>query len=216
MLGDEGAATADFRAALKAKPGSAPILTGLGHALLVAGEYEDAIKTLRQAVKAAPKSGRAYCFLGIALREETDGNKGAKEIAKGQKLAPADPVVARAAVLYWLEADETDKARKAADTFRRKHKKHPMGPFLKALALERDKKFDDAIEAYQKSIALDDKFIDAHKNLAILCIAQNPVYKNQKRTALAMQHFEKYRALGGKDERVIRIHETLKKFIRQR
>ena len=213
MLGDAEGARAAFRAASKAKPGAEPILTGLGRALLATEEYGEAVAVLRKAVEAEPKSGRAHCFLGIALRNETIGAKGAEEIRKGTKLAADDPVVARAAVLYWLEEGETAKAVKAADAFRKKQKKHPMGYFLRALALERDKKYDDAIEAYEKAIALDDSFLDAHKNLAILCIAQNPLYTNKKRTELAMKHFTRYRELGGKDPRIIQIHETLKQFL---
>jgi tetratricopeptide (TPR) repeat protein len=216
MLGDAKGARDAFRAASKAKPGAEPILTGLGRALLATEEYEEAVAVLRKAVEAEPKSGRAHCFLGIALRNETSGSKGASEIRKGTKLAADDPVVARATVLYWLEEGDASKAVKAADVFRKKRKKHPMGYFLKALALERDKEYDDAIEAYEQAIALDETFLDAHKNLAILCIAQNPLYTNKKRTELAMKHFTRYRELGGKDARVIQIHETLKQFLASR
>ena len=81
--------------------------------------------------------------------------------------------------------------------------------------LERDKKFDDAIDTYEKAIALDDKCLDAHKNLAILCIAQNPLYQNQKRTKMALEHFDRYFALGGKDPQVKQIVDTLKQFLAQ-
>ena len=80
---------------------------------------------------------------------------------------------------------------------------------------ERAGEYNDAIKLYQKALKLDDTFLDAHKNLAILCIAQNPMYKDKKRTDLAMKHFAEYRKLGGRDTKVIQIHETLKKFVHQ-
>ena len=78
---------------------------------------------------------------------------------------------------------------------------------------ERGKKYDDAIASYEAAAKLDDTFLDAHKNLAILCIAQNPLYTNQERTGKAMKHFERYFALGGRDAQVKQIWETLQQFI---
>ena len=215
LTGQTEEATKAYRRALKAKPGSAPILTGLGRALVAGEEFDEAVKVLTRAVKKDPKSGRAHCFLGIATRNKTYGSKGGKSIAKGVKLAPTDPVVARAAVLYWLEEQEPKKALAAATAFRKQDKKAPMASFLEALVHENAQDYGDAIESYQAAIKLDPKFLDAHKNLAILCIAQNPMYKDKKRTDLAMKHFAEYRKLGGRDTKVIQIHETLKKFVHQ-
>ncbi len=215
MLDDVEQATTSFRSALKVKPKAEPILTGLGRALLAAEEYAEAKEVLGRAVKAKPTSARAHCFLGIATQHDTLGAKGKKSIDKGLKLGGDDPVITQAAVLFYLGENKLKKATQVADRFRKKNKKHPLGYFLRALALERSEKYDDAIEAYQKAIALDEHFLDAHKNLAILCIAQNPLYKNKKRTQIAMKHFESYRKLGGKDPALIQIHETLKKFIGQ-
>jgi tetratricopeptide (TPR) repeat protein len=88
-----------------------------------------------------------------------------------------------------------------------------MGLFLAALVDDRAGKFDEAIAGYQKAIEADAAFLDAHKNLAILCIAQNPLYQNVKRTKLAMEHFQKYADLGGRDQEVLQVFETLKQFI---
>jgi tetratricopeptide (TPR) repeat protein len=215
LLGDAKGATANFRAARGKKPGSAPILVGLGRALLEQGEHAEAVKVLGEAVKKAPASGRAQCFYGIALKQDTFGKRGAKQIMKGVKLAPDDALVARAAVLYWLDEGEPAKANKAARAFAKKNRKHPMGPFLAALVLEREKKYKDAIDAYRKAVELDGKFLDAHKNLAILCIAQNPMYRDKERTDLAMKHLARYRELGGKDPKILQVEATLKKFLPQ-
>jgi len=213
MLGDAEAAESAFRDALAKKPGAEPALVGLGRALLERDQAAEAIKVLEEAVKAAPGSGRALCFLGIARMRQSDGRKGRKEIEKGALLAKDDPEVARVSVVAYLRDEDTDDARRAALRFQKAQPKSPMGPFLVALVQERDKKYDDAIASYEASLKLDDNFVDAHKNLAILCIAQNPLYTNKERTEKAMKHFDRYFALGGKDTEVKQIWDTLQQFL---
>ena len=216
LLGDPETAEKAFRAALEKKPDAEPLLTGLGRALLERDQAAEAVKVLDKAVKAAPESGRALCFLGIARMRESDGRKGRKDVEKGAQLAKDDPEVARAAVVAYLKDQDTDDARRAAQRFQKAQPKSPMGPFLVALVEEREKKFDDAIASYEAAAKLDDTFIDAHKNLAILCIVQNPLYTNQERTEKAMKHFDRYFALGGRDAQVKQIYETLQQFIQSK
>ncbi|MCK6462028.1 MAG: tetratricopeptide repeat protein [Planctomycetes bacterium] len=213
MLGDPEGAEKAFRTALERKPGAEPLLTGLGRALLERGQDAEALKALEEAAKAAPDSARALCFLGIARMRATEGRKGRKEIEKAAQLGKDDPEVARAAVVAYLRDEDTDNAGKAARRFAKAQPKSPMGPFLVALVQEREKGYDDAIASYEAALKLDESFLDAHKNLAILCIAQNPLYTNQERTGKAIRHFERYFALGGKDAQVKRIWDTLQQFI---
>ena len=216
MLGDPEAAEKAFRAALGKKPGAEPVLVGLGRALLEREQAPEAVRVLEEAVKAAPESGRAHCFLGIARMQESDGRKGRKDVEKGAQMAKDDPEVARASVVAYLRDEDTDDALRAAQRFAKAQPKSPMGPFLVAVVREREKKYDDAIASYEAAVKLDDAFLDAHKNLAILCIAQNPLYTNQERTGKAMKHFDRYFALGGRDAEVKQIYETLQQFIKGR
>lgn len=213
MLGDPEGAEKAFRMTLERKPGAEPALTGLGRTLLEQGQDAEALKTLEEAAKAAPDSARALCFLGIARMRTTEGRKGRKEIEKAAQLGKDDPEVARAAVVAYLRDEDVDNAGKAARRFAKAEPKSPMGPFLVALVQEREKSYDDAIASYEAALKLDESFLDAHKNLAILCIAQNPLYTNQERTGKAMKHFDRYFALGGKDAHVKQIWETLQQFI---
>ncbi len=214
MLGDPEAAEKAFRAALEKKPGAEPVLTGLGRALLEREQAPEAVRVLEQAVKAAPESGRAVCFLGIARMRESGGRKGRKEIEKGAQMAKDDPEVARASVVAYLRDEDTSDAGRAAQRFAKAQPKSPMGPFLVAVVQEREKQYDEAIASYEAALKLDDTFLDAHKNLAILCIAQNPLYTNEERTAKAMKHFDRYFALGGRDAEVKQIYETLLQFVK--
>jgi tetratricopeptide (TPR) repeat protein len=216
LLGDPEAAEKAFRAVLAKKPGAEAVLTGLGRALIERGQAAEAVRVLDEAVKAAPESGRAICFLGIARMRESDGRKGRKEVEKGAQLAKDDPEVARAAVVAYLRDEDPEDAGRAARRFAKAQPKSPMGPFLVALVQEREKQYDDAIASYEAAVKLDDTFLDAHKNLAILCIAQNPLYTNQERTEKAMKHFDRYFALGGRDEQVKQIYDTLLQFIQRK
>jgi tetratricopeptide (TPR) repeat protein len=88
-----------------------------------------------------------------------------------------------------------------------------MGHFLAGYVLDKQKKIKDAIEEYEKALAKDDKFIDAHKNLAILCVSQNPNYQDKDKTKKALDHFKRYFELGGKDDALKQTYEQIKSFI---
>jgi tetratricopeptide (TPR) repeat protein len=216
VLGDAVAAEAAFREGAEAKPASEPILTGLGRALLVQGKPADALPVLEKATAANAKSARAKAFLGLAKSRAGNADDGKKDVAAAVKLDPADPEVARVAVEERLGADDAPGAAKVAAAFSKARKDHPAGPFLQGLADEKAKKYDEAIASYEKAIALDAAYLDAHKNLAILCIAQNPLYQDQGRTKKAMEHFAKYVELGGKDETIQRTYDQLKSFLESR
>ncbi len=216
LLGDPGEAQDALLAALRKKPDSEPILTTLGRSLLAQNQDENALAFLKRAVTADKKSARANAFYGIALLRSSGGKKGGKQIAAALKLGPGDPLATQAIVLHYIRANDLAAAKKVAGGFSRKNKEHAMGPFLEGLILERQRSFDAAIKAYEKAIKRDTKFVDAHKNLAILCIAQNPGYRDKERTEKAMKHFKAYFELGGKDPAVRGIYDTLKSFLANR
>jgi tetratricopeptide (TPR) repeat protein len=219
-IGDAAGAETALREGLAKKEGSEPILTALGHALLEQKKAEDAVPFLEKATAANAKSARALAWLGLAKarggKDDKTKAEGKKDLAAAAKLDPADAEVARAEVEERIDAADTDGALKAATAFAKVRKDHPMGPFLQALAHDRAnraKDVEEAIALYEKSVALDPGFLDAHKNLAILCVAQNPVYQNQERTKKALEHFDQYVKLGGKDPKVIQAFEQIKSFM---
>ena len=120
---------------------------------------------------------------------------------------------ARALAEFHLRQGDAEAAGRAAEVHAKADPKSAMGPFLRGLALDRLGKGKEAIEAYESAIAKDPKFLDAHKNLAILCITDNPVYSNRERTKNAFDHFAKYFELGGRDEELRRTYETIKGFL---
>ena len=114
-----------------------------------------------------------------------------------------------------LASDDEKRAGKVAGKLAKALPKHPMGHFLKGLVLDRRGKDKDAIEAYEKAIALDETFLDAHKNLAILCTTKNPLYRDKERTEKAFRHYEKYFELGGNDPELEQTYRTIKGYLEQ-
>lgn len=218
QLGELSRAEKRFRDALRQKPKAVPVLVGLGRALRAQGKREEARAQLDAALKIDKKDAGALRALGeLQLAEEAEHKKALKTLKAARKAAPKDPQAARALVEAYLREPKDKRASKRAESVARKQvkaaPKHPMGYFLLGLALERRGKSDDAIEAYEKAIARDAEFIDAHKNLAILCVTDNPGYRDKARTKKALVHFARYFELGGKDDALERTYRSLKSFL---
>jgi tetratricopeptide (TPR) repeat protein len=214
VLGDAEKAADDFRAVLERKPKALPAQVGLGRALTALGKTDEAQKALDAAVALDPKDASAKRAVG-ELRIKTGDLDGAlKALDEAAKAAPNDPQTARAQVEARLRKDQGKEAQAIAERLAKALPKHPMGPFLRALALEKEGKDDEAIKAYEAAIALDDKFLDAHKNLAILCHTRNPTYQDRVRTEKAMKHYERYFELGGADPALRETYDQMVSFFK--
>lgn len=204
-----------FEEVLAKKADNLPALTGLGRAQTGQGRHDDAIATLEKAVKLDAKDVPARRSLGEARLAKGDIEKAKSDLEVATKLDPKDPLSSRSLVETHLRAEKFDWAAKEADRLAKAIPDHPMGHFLRALVLDRQGKDKDAIEAYEKAIEKDDKFIDAHKNLAILCVARSNTYQDRERVKKAFDHFQRYFDLGGKDAELKETYETIKGFLEQ-
>ncbi len=212
LLGDAAAAKEAFEAVVAKKP-SAAAHAGVGRALLASGDPAGAVAPLEKAVAADAKAARYRAWLGIARVRSDATLEGRKDLEAASKLDPADVDVVRAMVEDRLLADDGAGAEKAVAAFLKARKDHPFGPFLQGLVLDKTGKFDEAIAAYQKAIALDPGFLDARRNLAIVCVTQNPGYKDEKRTKIALEQLAAYVKLGGREESLKRLAEQLPGFV---
>ena len=210
--GDALGAQGYFQEAAAKKPVPA-VLGALGHAYLLPGKADEAVEALSKAVAGDAKTARYRAWLGLAHLRAGRADAAKRDVAAASKPAPTDPDVVKAVVEERLAAQDADGATKAVAVFAKAAKDHPLGPFLEAVVLDRAGKTDAAIAAYQRALKLDEGFLDAHKNLAILCVTQNPLYSVPARTKLAMEHFAAYAERGGKDAEVLQVYETLKSFL---
>lgn len=150
--------------------------------------------------------------LAVALLASGKIEEGTKRLVAAAKSAPKDPLTARALAEARLRADDLSAARKVGEDLQKALPKHPMVDFLFALALDREGQDREAIEAYEKALAKDETFLDAHKNLAILCHVKRNTYADQERVKKAFAHYERYFELGGADPRLKQMYDTMKAY----
>jgi tetratricopeptide (TPR) repeat protein len=215
VLGDAAKAQTSFEAVLARRPDAVPAMLGLARARSAQGQHEEAEKGARGAVakESTPESRRV---LGEVLLAAGKGEEAEKLLQALHKEAPKDPFVARAYAEARLRAGDFKQAAAVGSKLAKALPKHPMGPFLEGLGLERQSKDDEAIAAYEQALARDDKFLDAHKNLAILCHTMSRTYSDAARTQKAKVHYERYFELGGADPELRTMYDTLKRFFEGR
>lgn len=209
------AAAAAFQGVLDAKKDNVPALTGLGRAQAGKGERETAEKTLRRAVELDAKDVAARRALGEVLLAEERTDEARKELEAAWKLDAKDPLTARALVEAHLRGGAPDAAGRVADAFAKTAPQSATAHFLKGLVLDRRGKADDAIEAYQKAVAADERFLDAHRNLAVLYTTSNQMYSSPEKVEKACVHAQKYVDLGGKDVALKELLDQIKGFLDQ-
>ncbi len=213
LLAKPADAAKAFSAVVKLRPKAAPAWVGLAHASIRTQEFDEAKIAVDKALKLEAKNAEAWRALGELHLAKEESKPALKALKKAVGYAPTDPAAARSYVVALLAAEKSKEAVSAATRLISKRKKHPMGSFLLGLALEQRGKHAAAITAYEKALALDDAFLDAHKNLAILCHTMSRTYQNAARVKKAMHHYERYFALGGKDDKLKQTYLTTKGYM---
>jgi len=215
VLNDAPMAEASFRRVLEKNADATPALIGLGRALSAEAKYPEALEKLGKAVKLDPKDPLAILALGQTHLAMKLTKEAKAELGAAYQLDPKNPLVVRGWCEWLFAENDNAKALKAAVDLSKSQPKHPMGPFLEGLALERDGKDGKAIEAYEEALKRDASFLDAHKNLAILCHTRNPMYQDAARTQKSLEHYERYFSLGGKDAELERTYLQFKGFFEE-
>lgn len=211
-LGAPSDAEKSFRAVLAARPKAVPAQVGLGRALTALARFDEAEPVLAAALAADPKDVGALVAHGLLLSSTGKSEEAKKALAQAWKLDPKGPQTARGYVEILLRADDVPGAAAIAEQFMAARPAHPLGPFLLAWTQERDGEDEQALEQYQAALELDPDFVDAHKNLAILCHTLSNTYKVKERVLLAYEHYARYFELGGKDPELERTYKDLLSF----
>lgn len=213
VLNDAAGAERSFREVLASHESALPARIGLGRALTSLKKLDEAEKELRAAVAADAHDAQALRALGDCLIAADQSKEAKSTLEQAAKLAPGDPWITRSQVELALRGDDDKAALKLAKGLAKAKPKHPMGPFLLGVLYERDGKTDEAIAAYEQALELDERFLDAHKNLAILCHTMSSTYSNVARVKKSLEHYERYFELGGKDPELENAYRQMKAFV---
>jgi len=213
VVGQPAEAELAFRAVLAARTAAVPARIGLARALTAQDELDEAEQLLSELARSESKDLNVQHALGELQLRAGKLDAARKTLAAVCAAEPKNAGFARAHcdVLWALEDDAA--AAKVAEKLAKDLPKHPMGPFLLAVTQERLGQDAKALESYEKALALDANFLDAHKNLAILCHTQNPVYQDAVRTEKSLAHYAKYFELGGRDPELQHSYEQFKGFM---
>jgi len=213
LVGDAAEAEQCFRDVLAARPNAIPAKVGLGRALTAQDKLDDAEKLLTELVKAEPKELAAKQALGELHVRAKKLDAARSELAEVLAADPKNALASRSYCDALWAANDDESAAKVGVQLAKLLPKHPMGAFLQAVTQERLGKDEKAIELYEKALELDPTFLDAHKNLAILCHTRNPMYQDAKRTDMALAHYAKYFELGGNDPELKQSYTQFKGFM---
>ncbi len=214
LLDRDADAEKSFRSVLELRPKSVPATTGLGLALFDQGRRDEAESVLRDAVDLDKKNVAALRALGEVLGAMGKGGEGRTLLAKAWRLDTKNALTAVSLVEIHIGHNDAASALKVAKTLIKGRREHPAGHFLLGLALEHKGKWKDAIEAYEAAIERDDTYIDAHKNLAIVCQTRNPMYRDSDLLEKSMKHYERFFELGGKDPGLRRVYDQMSAFLK--
>ncbi len=198
-----------FQKVVQQRPKAVPALVGLGRACARMGEFDAAAAPIQKALELEPKDVQARAALGELQLRKGELEEARKTLAEVCKEAPDDVLATQLAFETLLRLQDSIAAAKLAEDYSQRRPDHPLGYFLLAVIMERDGADAEAIAQYQLALSKDDTFLDAHKNLAILCHTLSDTYKIKDRVKLAYEHYKRYFELGGGDAQLRAMYDQL-------
>ncbi len=118
--GTYDAAIVAYQDALKATPGYAAAMNGMGSALFKLNKRDDALAQFKAATEADPSFKLAWFNLGFASRKTQDFSTAAKAYEKYTALDPNDPDGFYGLAESYRQSNQTDKAIAAYETYIKK------------------------------------------------------------------------------------------------
>lgn len=205
-------ARASFEKVVTLRPKSVPALVGLGRAQIRSGELQPGAETLKKALELEPKDLHARVALGELQLRRGEIPVARNTLAEAHASAPDDVMAAQLYCEALLRAEDPAAAAEMAEAYAVRRPEHPLGHFLLAVVMERDGADEEAIAQYELALAKDESYLDAHKNLAILCHTLSKNYTIRERTLLAYEHYKLYFELGGGDDTLRALYDELLRY----
>ncbi|MFQ6040849.1 MAG: tetratricopeptide repeat protein [Candidatus Poribacteria bacterium] len=151
-------------------PDFAVAYNNIGLAYLEQGNFEKAKKAFEKTIELNPKAATAYFGLGqlYALQEKFNLSK--SQYQKAIQLAPEyEPAYAGLVEIY-LQQHDPDSAIKIYAQFAKTQSESPQTWLRLGILQIKGKRYDDAINSFERAIELDSNCAEAYNNLAWLYV----------------------------------------------
>lgn len=145
----------ELQKAVAIDPKNAGFLVELGSALHKGGRVNEAALQLRAAIQLDPDNGRAHLLLGLALRDDAEIEEAIVYFTKATKLLPDGRPWFELGIVLNKRGDDLGAEDSLAEAVKRTPDSslywYAYGEMLRF-----NKKYDEAVEAYARSMALPD------------------------------------------------------------
>src|SRR5687767_5933876 len=192
-LGRVRLAQADYAAAVKAveaaasyAPDSEPLLIDLGVAYFHAAQYNKALNPLTKAALLRPNNAAAHHMLGKSHFMLGNFEQATAELENALKLSPNDYDAAYTLGLAHLKQQKMQSAKKIYDRMIERLGNRPQLRVLIRRAYRETGFLSEAIEEFQKALALDPRFPRVHYYLGLTILLKGGAGKLSE----AQEHFK--------------------------
>jgi len=142
------------------------------------------------------QEGRLWILLGIALLETADESGATVALRRGFERGARDPRARCLLGVLYHEQERIPEAIAQYEAVIEQEGEYPLANLNLGIAYFALGKFEEAATKFERVLAFDEQNSSAHFYLGMLY--KEYLAENEK----ALEHFERYRALGGDDARV--------------
>jgi tetratricopeptide (TPR) repeat protein len=150
---------------LKKSPKKARPYVNLGHAYLIAGIYDQALKTTQNALEIDPKFANAYYNMSIIYQKMGDLNQAIKMGKEALEMDPGLHMAYYSLGGIYFEKGQYEESAEAYKRFLHDFSNFPNVHHLLGIAYAAQRQFDKAIKEFEYEIRINPYHTLAHLNL---------------------------------------------------
>ena len=171
---------ADLRTLLREDPGYVKALRLKAKAHLQKGEIALARESLEAAIQAEPQEAFANFELAQLLLRTGELEDAAAVLEKMRRFVPNERAVLQAIAQIRIKQGDQKRLAEVAKELQEKFPKNPLGYYYEGLALQADKKYQESVAAFEKSLELRPKAVEP-----LIALARSYMMLKQPEVALS-------------------------------